>query len=187
MPNASYNATTTFTLSATDGIGTGVAYTYYKLDGAASFSVYTSAGIKLSPPASGSDTHTIAYYSTDRAGNVEPEKSVTFTMAPPSADWVVPTLINLPPESASFDYFSESPPTYTLQWSSVAQAPDGDPCVYQLELVAKTDGSAFSSWGTPIDVTGTSYDQDLRRRQLLLASARRGPGAPRPGLPVVAG
>ncbi|WP_224981586.1 OmpL47-type beta-barrel domain-containing protein [Geomonas agri] len=75
--NVTYTSAQTFTLSATDG-GSGVASTWYKLDGAASFTQGTS--IAVAAPVSGSASHTISWYSIDAAGNQETTRSVTFTV-----------------------------------------------------------------------------------------------------------
>jgi hypothetical protein len=67
----------TITLSATDD-DSGVNHTYYKID-AGTYAIYTA-------PVQVSDVgdHTVYYYSTDLAGNVETEKSTDFTVeAPP--------------------------------------------------------------------------------------------------------
>lgn len=62
----------TITLSASDGSGSGVAATYYKLD-SGTWQTYTGP-IKVTK-----GTHTIYYYSIDQAGNQEVTKSSTFT------------------------------------------------------------------------------------------------------------
>ncbi len=72
-------------LSASDGLS-GVASTVYQLDGGA---VKTYAGT-LAVTAAGH--HTIAFHSTDRAGNVEGSKSATFTVLAKSTTAVVSSL-----------------------------------------------------------------------------------------------
>jgi predicted CxxxxCH...CXXCH cytochrome family protein len=74
-----YTGPQTFTLTANDTGGSGVASTWYKLDGAASFSAGTS--VAVAAPLSGSASHTITWYSIDVAGNQEGTKTVTFTVA----------------------------------------------------------------------------------------------------------
>lgn len=75
-PTTSATANTrklTITLSASDGAGSGVLATYYKLDGGQTWLLYSSA-LKVTK-----GTHTIYYYSVDNVGNVEAQKSSTFT------------------------------------------------------------------------------------------------------------
>ncbi len=64
----------TATLAATD-VGSGVADTYYSLDGAATTTVVGQAGATI--PITTEGVHTLLYYSVDVAGNVEPLRSTT--------------------------------------------------------------------------------------------------------------
>jgi hypothetical protein len=73
---ASYTATAVVTLSATDS-GSGVAATYYRVDGGAQAS---GAVVTVGRPATGSASHTLQFWSVDKAGNVELAKSVAFTV-----------------------------------------------------------------------------------------------------------
>jgi tripartite motif-containing protein 71 len=70
---ASYTGTATITLTRTD-TASGVASTSYRLDGGA---VLTYSG---PIPVSGLGDHTLSFWSTDTAGNVEAEKQVIFTI-----------------------------------------------------------------------------------------------------------
>jgi predicted CxxxxCH...CXXCH cytochrome family protein len=84
---SAYTGPQTFTLSASDA-GSGVASTWYKLDGA----VFTQGtSISVPAPASGSASHTLSWYSLDVAGNQEVTRSVTFTVQLPVADSTAPT------------------------------------------------------------------------------------------------
>jgi hypothetical protein len=76
---ATYPNDVSVSLSATDG-GTGVAATYYKIDGG-SYATYNGAFT-----VSGTGTHTVSFYSVDGASNVETSKSalVTINKATPS-------------------------------------------------------------------------------------------------------
>ncbi|GFO66963.1 hypothetical protein GMLC_05420 [Geomonas limicola] len=74
-----YTGNQTFTLSPTDS-GSGVASTWYKLDGATSYTQGTS--VAVAAPTSGSASHTMYWYSFDAAGNQEGTKTVTFTLVP---------------------------------------------------------------------------------------------------------
>ena len=82
-PTGWSNGPVTVTLSATDGGGSGLATTEYKLDGATAWSTGTSV------PVSGQGIHTLNYRSTDAAGNTEAEKTTTVridTTAPVTSD-----------------------------------------------------------------------------------------------------
>ena len=71
---ASYVASAAIKLSATDG-GSGVANTFYKLD----------AGVQTTGTAiavSTVGTHTVSFWSVDKAGNIESAKTATFTVTP---------------------------------------------------------------------------------------------------------
>ncbi len=69
----------TFTLSASDIGGSGVADTWWQLDGTAG--AWTNGtSVEVPAPESGTTDHTIYWYSVDEAGNQETQKSVTMTM-----------------------------------------------------------------------------------------------------------
>ena len=73
---ATYNNSATITLSATDNAGgSGVATTYYRVDGGTQ-----TAGTSVTVSTSGS--HTLEFWSVDVAGNIEtPHKTASFTVA----------------------------------------------------------------------------------------------------------
>ncbi len=73
-----YTGTVKVTLSTSDSAGSGVANTYYKLDGDASDQVYTDP---RNIDAMG--TTNIYYYSVDKAGNKEPTKTIEVNIAYP--------------------------------------------------------------------------------------------------------
>jgi RHS repeat-associated protein len=77
---SSYNGTATISLTATDNVGgSGVAATYYRVDGGAQL---VGTVVAVSPPASGITSHTVSFWSTDNAGNVETAHAVSFTITP---------------------------------------------------------------------------------------------------------
>ena len=76
---ASYVGTASVTLSAVDTGTAGVKATYYRLDAGATT---TGTVITVAPPASGSATHTISFWSVDTVGNTESAKGATFTVVP---------------------------------------------------------------------------------------------------------
>jgi hypothetical protein len=71
-----YISDVTVTLTSTDA-GSGVDYTMYKVDGG-SYMTYSAPFV-----VSGNGNHVVAFYSVDVAGNVEDEKSVSFTIEYP--------------------------------------------------------------------------------------------------------
>lgn len=81
---ASYTGTATVQLTATDGAGAGVAYMYYSIDGERVhlFKVGTTAktSFTVAAPKTGTVSHTITFWSQDRAGNVEAPKTATLTV-----------------------------------------------------------------------------------------------------------
>jgi hypothetical protein len=84
----------TVTLSASDApqlgadTSSGVDHTYYKVDSATSYSTGTTVTINAPGDHSNDGTHTVTYYSTDKAGNTESTHTFTVktdTAAPSSA------------------------------------------------------------------------------------------------------
>jgi hypothetical protein len=73
LVGSNYTSDVTVTLTATDD-SSGVNYTMYKVDGG-TWTTYTVPFV-----VSGNGDHTVAYYSVDKAGNTEIEKSTPFTI-----------------------------------------------------------------------------------------------------------
>ena len=78
-PAGSESSDVTVTLSPSDGSGSGVGSTNYRLDGGA---WQTGTSVSIPAPASHANDggHTIDYYSTDNVGNVEAVKQATVTI-----------------------------------------------------------------------------------------------------------
>jgi hypothetical protein len=87
---SAYNGTPSITLTAVDNFGGwGVANTYYKLDNNAT---QTGTAVVVTPPVAGTDTHTLVYWSVDKAGNVEAvtaanTRTFTVTALPATITW----------------------------------------------------------------------------------------------------
>jgi hypothetical protein len=96
-----YSGAQTFALAATDASGSGVASTWYRLDGGA---LTAGTSIPVPAPASGSVSHTIQWYSIDNAGNQETTRSVTFTIQPQVTDITAPTTTASPNPAAGAIY-----------------------------------------------------------------------------------
>ncbi|MEJ2200496.1 MAG: hypothetical protein P8X63_05730, partial [Desulfuromonadaceae bacterium] len=76
---AAYGGTATIQLTATDNsTSLGVAATYYQ-DGLGG-TVMEGTTVVIAAPASGSESHTLYFWSVDHAGNVETKNSVTFSV-----------------------------------------------------------------------------------------------------------
>jgi len=80
LQGGTYYSNVSITLNASDTGGSGVAATYYTVDGGAQ---KTYSGSALVETQVGS--HTIKYWSVDVAGNVESQHTLTFTVAPETA------------------------------------------------------------------------------------------------------
>ncbi len=78
IEGTAYTDAQTFTLSASDTGGSGVAGTWYQLDGGA---LTAGTSISVPAPSTGTVSHTITWYSKDAAGNQETTKTVSFTVA----------------------------------------------------------------------------------------------------------
>ena len=78
VAGTTYTGAQTFSLTAADTGGSGVASIWYKLDSGA---FATGTSVAVAAPASGSASHTISWYSLDSAGNQEATKSVAFAVA----------------------------------------------------------------------------------------------------------
>ncbi len=79
---AAYIWVATIALTATDTIGTtvgsGVAQTYYRIDGG---EVATGTAVSLNIISSSIGTHTVDFWSADKAGNIEATKTATFKLS----------------------------------------------------------------------------------------------------------
>ena len=125
------NGPFTVTLSATDTGGSGLATTEYKLDGAATFTTGTSVAV------SGQGVHTLAYRSTDAAGNTEADKTATVRI-----DTTAPVTSDDAPAG-----WSNTPVTVTL--SAVDTGGSG-----LATTEYKLDGAASFTSGTSVTVSG---------------------------------
>jgi hypothetical protein len=76
---SSYNGTATITLTPHEAGGSTIAYTHYILDGGTETSATV---VKVDPPASGTASHTLKFWSANTAGDVEATNTVTFVVGP---------------------------------------------------------------------------------------------------------
>jgi len=126
---ATYVSNAAITLSATDA-GSGVAHTYYRLDGAAQVE-----GKAIAVSALGA--HTLEFWSVDVAGNVETHKTATFTVtAPAPVDVTAPVTTS----NAAATYVSNAAITLsaTDAGSGVAHT------YYRLDGAAQVEGKAIA-------------------------------------------
>ena len=109
---AVYDGAATIQLTADDGVnGSGVAHTYYSLDGLAPVESKT---VVVPAPANGSDSHVLAFWSVDNMGNTETpaptasftvKSTHTITVAAPSNGIIAPSgtqVVNLGANSAAY-------------------------------------------------------------------------------------
>ena len=113
-------ASPTFTLNATDTGGSGVATTYYQIDGGAT-QTYTGAAVTIPDGSS----QTVGYWSVDNAGNTE----TTNTTSPIKVDTVAPTIA--------------APSGVTVN----ATSPSGAIVTYKVTFSDNTGGSGLASSG----------------------------------------
>ncbi len=86
----SYIGDQTFTLTPSDIGGSGVAGTWWQLDGTTG-SWTPGTSVAVGAPASGSASHEIYWYSRDNASNQEVTQSVSITIDAPAPDTIAPT------------------------------------------------------------------------------------------------
>lgn len=156
------NVPVTVTLSATDNPGgSGVATTYYALDNASCAPTATGACSTYSAPVSVSapGTHTLTYFSTDKAGNVE--AAHTFTV---HIDQTVPAITTSRTPAANSFGWNNTPVSVTFNCTT---GPAGVLTPPLSPQVVSTDGAGQSLTGTCIDnagnqasatVSGINYD-----------------------------
>jgi hypothetical protein len=101
-----YYSKVSITLNAADTGGSGVANTYYTVDGGAQ----TTYGSAIVVSATGS--HTLKYWSVDAAGNVEGKHTLSFTIAADTA-----TTLTAPAASSTF-----AGPSVTFSWAAATGA-----------------------------------------------------------------
>ena len=164
---ATYSGDQTFTLSASDA-GSGIASTWYRIDGG-TWTAGTS--IPVSAPAAGSASHTIYWYSIDNAGRQESVKSVTFSVASPSAG--IATLAfrwhpygwaeaNLHVENAAGDIIASTWVSGTgedLDW--LVQVPIGQSyylsCDFYYDEDYDDEGGGYGIW-KDVTTSGATYE-----------------------------
>jgi len=79
LSGTTYKTAVKVTLSPSDSGGSGINYTDYQLDGGA-ITAYPGAAFTVSAPGS----HSVKYWSVDKAGNIETAKTVTFSISSPT-------------------------------------------------------------------------------------------------------
>jgi hypothetical protein len=155
-PNGSagwYKMIPSFTLSASDAGGTGVASTHYKIDAGPDQTYSVAVAIP-------EGQHTVGYWSVDNGGNVE----ATHTTATIKVDVAAPvTTIAVSPSSpnGSGGWYKTTAPTFTLTASDAVGGNSGpNASFYQI------DGGAQQTYSSAVTIadgqhTITHWSQDI--------------------------
>ncbi len=138
-PPAWNKSDVTLTLFASDGLS-GVDKTYYKLDGGT-----TTAGTSI--PVTTEGNHSLEFWSTDKAGNVEKSTTVTFGI-----DKTSPTIGHTQDPAANADGWNNSDVTVTFTCSDALSGVAG--CTGPQTV--STEGRAQAVTGTVTDKAGNS-------------------------------
>jgi len=139
--------TATVQLIASDGGGSGVTATYYRLDSGATIAgTPPTTTITIAPPVRNpAVNHTIQFWSVDALGNTESAKTISFTVAP-TPDTVAPTTM------------CSVVPTYTGSASMTLSASDNPGGWGVASTNYQIDGGTQTAWtGVPISVAGPTY------------------------------
>jgi len=136
---ASYAGMATVELTATDGIGgSGVAETRFRVD---SGPEQIGTLVTVAPPASGTESHTLYFWSVDQVTNTEVEKSTSFSVEAAVLDTTPPTTIS------SFDPVAGA--VYNTPQSVTLSATDAggsgvDATYYRIDADSYVQGASFS-------------------------------------------
>jgi hypothetical protein len=129
---ATYVSTAAIKLTATDNVGgSGVAATYYRLDGAAQVS-----GTSINVTTVGA--HTLEFWSVDVAGNSELHKTAAFTITAPVPDTTAPTTTS----NAVANYYNSA--TVRLTATDNAGGSGVAATYYRLDGGAQVTGTSIS-------------------------------------------
>ncbi len=129
---ATYVSTAAIKLTATDNAGgSGVAATYYRLDGAAQVS-----GTSINVTTVGA--HTLEFWSVDVKGNIEPHKTAAFTITAPVPDTTAPTTTS----NAVANYYNSA--TVRLTATDNAGGSGVAATYYRLDGAAQVSGTSIA-------------------------------------------
>ncbi len=155
-----YSSNLTFTLTPSDPGGTGVNGTWWQLDSTdGAWTSGTSVPVNL--PVSGTEAHTLYWYSTDYAGNQEVTKSVAFSMEKKALPSTSVSMNNGP---AYTDYVWDASSTGASgPWARYSVYLDGVLLTANLNAGVTSEGNAStqkSSWTCPqTTITGAGQIQ----------------------------
>ena len=134
--NGWYRTAVSVILTAIDTGGSGVGTTTYNLDGSGN---HTYSGATGQVNIAGDGTHTLTYFSTDNAGNVEGVQSLTVKI-----DTTYPTItFGAPTPTANFRGWHNTPVTLPYvafdATSGIGSASPGSPLIFSNEGTNQTD------------------------------------------------
>ena len=141
------NSDVSVTLAPTDpSPGSGIDNTYYKVDGG-SFTVGTSVSLPAPPDHSNDGTHTITYYSKDKAGNQEASRTATVRI-----DTANPGIVYVSRTAPNGNGWNNG--DVTVNWSCT----DGlsGPTSANVSKLVSAEGASLTATGTCADNAGNS-------------------------------
>ena len=146
---AVYPAAITINLAVTDLGGSGVSYLRYSLDGSSRWTQVASPAattpVDIAAPTSGVRSHTLQFYSADHAMNVEPVKSLSFTISTPGFDTIAPSTVSSFNPAAGAIFNANQPVTLTATDNSGGSGVQAT--YYQIDSGTWTAGTSFTVSG----------------------------------------
>jgi hypothetical protein len=147
-PTAWQNTDTTVTLTASDGDGSGVATTYYSVDGGPQ---QTGTSVTIAAPGDHSDdgTHTITYHSVDNDGNAETPHSTTVRI-----DTTAPAASPTPETAANANGWYSADAIVDWNWSDASAGIDPSGCT--TSTTSTGEGNELVVSATCTDLAGNT-------------------------------
>ena len=137
----------TVTLTPADPGGSGVASTWYRLDGGA---LTAGSSIPIAAPASGSASHTLTWYSIDVATNQEATRTATFTVQAVVIDTTPPVTTSSFNPAANAVFKANQPVTL----SATDNASGVKATYYRIDAAAFVQGTSFTVTGEGLHTFG---------------------------------
>jgi hypothetical protein len=136
---------------ANDGAGSGIKATYYKIDGGAAQTYGQPFIADLS-----NGTHTITYWSVDRADNVEVQANLVINV-----DTVPPTITGAPSPAANSFGWNNTNVSVTFSCSDTGSGLQTGVAGCSGDTTLTNDGAGQTVHGDAVDVAGNTNSTDL--------------------------